>query len=43
MNDTSKLIIFYDDNQIDSTKIDEILSNLEKYNKGISLATDDNM
>ena len=43
MKNTSKLIIFYDDNHIDSNKIDEILSNLEKYNKGISLANNENL
>jgi hypothetical protein len=40
MENNSKLIIFYDEEYIDPTKIDEILSNLEKYNKGIAHQND---
>jgi hypothetical protein len=35
MENISQLIIFYDEDYIDKTKIDYIRSILEKYNKGI--------
>ena len=34
--ESSNLIIFYDEECINSTKVDEIITNLDKYNKGIN-------
>lgn len=43
MEHHSQLIIFYDDSHIGAEKVDEILSNLEKYNKGITKASENIM
>ncbi len=40
MENSSKLIIFYDEEYIDKTNVYNILSILDKYNKGISNKND---